>query len=246
MLYLSTEKAIDNAVRILLHQKNVVKPNRWQGVKIDSDMKEVDNIFIQMEMCQSFQELAKQTKADLPWAEDHFQERLAGPSNPGEQYKHWPHWKPDAKYMEGQIFSHTYQERFWPEKKEGIRYDMGNWEDIKQRMSEDPGTRQAFFSIWHPEDQSNDFVRRLPCTIGYWFKINNNQLDVTYLIRSCDARRHLRNDVYMTQRLAADMYDYLIERKDFYPYLKFGKMTMWIGSLHCFVSDEYSLKQKLK
>ena len=101
-------------------------------------------------------------------------------------------------------------------------------------------TRQAFLSIWHPEDQSNNDVR-LPCTIGYWFKISNNVLNMTYLIRSCDARRHFRNDVYMTQRLALDMLSYLDN-----PKISIGKMSMWVGSFHCFESDRYFINKEIK
>ena len=38
-------------------------------------------------------DLANETKADLPWAEDHFQERVFGhPRNPGQEYKNWPYY----------------------------------------------------------------------------------------------------------------------------------------------------------
>jgi thymidylate synthase len=243
MLFLSTKQSIDNAIRILLHKKNIIKPNKWQAVNIESEMLEIDNMFLQMQMCDSINSLSLETKADLPWSEDHFQERLAGPSNPGEQYKKWPYYREDlddSRFRPDGIFSHTYQERFWPLDIQGNRFKMGNWSDIKDRLKSDPSTRQAFFSIWHPEDHSNNEVR-LPCTIGYWFKINDNDLDVTYLIRSCDARRHFRNDIYMTQRLAMDMINHL-DIAD----LKLGKLSVWIGSFHCFISDKYSLKQKLK
>ncbi len=242
MLFMKTNNAIDNAIRILLNKRNTIKPNKWQAVEIDAEMLEVDNLFIKMDMCKSMDDLSIQTKADLPWSEDHFIERLSGASNPGEQYKNWPYYRPDlddSRFRHDGMFSHTYQERFWPVQRQGNRYTAGNWDDIKDRMKMDPTTRQAFFSIWHPEDHSNNFVR-LPCTIGYWFKINGNNLDLTYLIRSCDARRHFRNDIYMTQRLAMKMLNHLDD-----PDLQLGELSVWIGSFHCFVSDEYSLKQKL-
>lgn len=243
MLHLSTKQSIENAIRILLYKNNRIKPSKWQSVNIESEMLEVDNMFLQMKMCDSIESLSLETKADLPWSENHFKERLAGPSNPGEQYKYWPYYRKDldnSRFRSDGIFSHTYQERFWPKDIYGNRYKMGNWLNIKERLKADPGSRQAFFSIWHPEDHSNNDVR-LPCTIGYWFKINGNDLDISYLIRSCDARRHFRNDIYMTQRLGMDLLEYL-EMEE----IKLGKLSVWIGSFHCFISDEYSLKQNLK
>jgi hypothetical protein len=52
--------------------------------------------------------------------------------------------------------------------------------------------------------------------------------------------RHFRNDVFMTQRLASDMRNYVD------PNLELGTMSMWIGSAHCFKNDLYYLKQKIK
>ena len=58
-------------------------------------------------------------KPNLPWAEDHFQERIGGyPINPGEQYRNWPwynegnEWDLMFRDEVGQ-FSHTYMERLW-------------------------------------------------------------------------------------------------------------------------------------
>ena len=223
----------------MLHKKGErIKPEYWQAQKIDNTMIELEDLFFQMQVPNSPEELALLTNADLPWAEDHFKERLAGPSNPGETYKYWPYYKDDEKWREDDLFSHTYQERFWPPKIKGVRYTMGNIYDIVKRIKNNKTTRQAFFSIWHPEDQSNEQLRRLPCTIGYWFKVKNDVLKVTYLIRSCDAIRHLHNDIYLTGRLLQHM----AEKTE----TKVGQISMWIGSLHCFESDLYELNKRKK
>ena len=238
MRLLSTKEAVDNALRVLLYAGEEYRTRNWQANLIsENHMVELTNVFLQMQMIQRFSTITLQqaTGADLPWAEDHFNERLAGRSNPGEQYKNWPYLPDFEAYLneEGQ-FSHTYQERFWPEK-------GGNWKDVVDRLSSDTTTRQAFLGIWHPEDQYNKGVR-VPCTIGYWFKINKGLLDITYLIRSCDARRHFRNDVYMTQRLASEMIRELsLKGID----LCMGAMTVWIGSFHCFRPDTYEIKKQL-
>ena len=245
MLFMETNKAINNAIYLLINKGIPVETNKWQAVTIDQKMYEVSNIFLKMGMCANIEDLANQTKADLPWSEDHFNERIQGPSNPGEQYKNWPYYREDLdneRFRSDGLFSHTYQERFWPEKKHGNRFIMGDWKDVKDRMVNDKTTRQAFLSIWHPEDQSNNNVR-IPCTIGYWFKVNNNKLDVTYLIRSCDARRHFRNDIYMAQRLAFEMVDELNKNGN---NVLVGELNVWIGSFHCFHSDFYILNKKIK
>jgi hypothetical protein len=261
MRKLSSREAVDNLLRVLVNSGKNVYSEKWQALPIvrttsqnpilqrqaslefENQMIEVCNLFLTMNMIEDPSNLAELVGADLPWAEDHFQERIAGSSNPGEQYKNWPYWKVDDKFMlpESGEFSHTYQERFWPNFT-GNRYDAGTWEDVKDRLADDTSTRQAFLAIWNPEDQSNNGVR-VPCTIGYWFKVRDGFLDVTYLIRSCDARRHLRNDIYMTQRLAHEMLDHL--RKEG-RCLDLGSLSMWIGSLHCFHSDMYEIKKQIK
>ncbi len=242
MRVLSTKEAVDNAIRVLLHSGEQVRSDRWQGVPRPADknigrhnhMIEVCDLFFKMHMCTMQSLSAKFTGADIPWAEAHFAERLAGPSNPGETYKFWPYATDYTDYLKDGKFSHTYQERFWPTE--------GNWDDIVSRLSTDISTRQSFFAIWHPEDQINNGVR-VPCTIGYWFKVTKGKLNVTYLIRSCDARRHLRNDIYMTQRLAQEMIQRL---KASGILVDLGIMSMWIGSLHCFESDVYELRKRTR
>lgn len=247
MRKLSTREAIENLIRVLVLSGKKVNSAKWQATEIGkNNLIEVEDLFFKMLMIDDSTRLAELTGADLPWAEDHFQERLAGPSNPGEQYKNWPYWdfsKQVTEFTNGdKKFSHTYQERFWPYRATGYRFSAGNWSDVKDRLCNDVTTRQAFLAIWHPEDQSNNGVR-VPCSIGYWFKVTSGQLNITYLIRSCDARRHLRNDIYMAQRLASEMVQHLNSNGHD---LVLGDMSMWIGSLHCFQSDLYTLKKYIQ
>ena len=246
MMYaMETKKIINKTILSLLEVDSLSYTKRWQSVEIENSMKELTNLFFTMEVCNSLEDLADQTFADLPWAEDHFKERISGATNPGKEYLNWPYYRPDLddnRFRKDGKFSHTYQERFWPTKTKGIRYEMGDWEDVVSRFVNDVTTRQCFLSIWHPEDQSNNGVR-LPCTIGYWFKLVGDKVDLTYLIRSCDARRHFRNDIYMAQRLLMEMGNHL-QKNDLN--LELGSLHVWIGSFHCFESDVYTLKRTLK
>jgi hypothetical protein len=56
-------------------------------------------------------------KPNLPWADDHFMERVGGePLNPGVEWANWPWGNSANTFREGEeeIFNHTYMERLWP------------------------------------------------------------------------------------------------------------------------------------
>jgi thymidylate synthase len=213
---------------------------QWQSIDIDkrNPIVEVLDTFVKFKYDP---DLTGNLNPDLPWAEDHFLERINGePINPGSEYKNWPYYKNgdnDDLFRSTGKFSHNYMERYWCSDVKGRRYQYGDLLDIMDRIKDNPFTRQAYLAVWHPEDQSNNNVR-VPCTLGYWFYFNGKTLDITYHIRSCDAARHLRNDVYMTLRLL----EYVCE----YTNLKPGTLKMWIGSLHCFKSDLYTLRKYVR
>lgn len=185
--------------------------------------------------------------ADLPWAEDHFQERIGGkPTNPGETYKYWPYAnfsEENDPYKDGKQFSHTYQERFWPKRaddlrgdRKGIRYTMGDLEDVINQLRDNPLTRQAYLPIFFPEDTGAVHGQRVPCTLGYYFWIEDEKLHCNYIIRSCDALRHFRNDIYLTGRLL----QYVANRLE----LEFGELHFFMFNFHVFENDLYALKKK--
>jgi len=219
------------------------KPNNnkeWQSIAIDPNnpLYELYNVNISFN---NIKNPVNYFNPDLPWSEDHFQERICGkPINPGKQYKNWPYYKNlnnDELFRNTGKFSHNYMERYWCSDVKGRRYDYGSLNDIIQRLKDNPYNRQSFLSVWHPEDQSNNKVR-VPCTIGYWFYMQEDKLNVNYLIRSCDIVRHFKNDCYMTYRLLQHVCD---KTK-----LAIGNFNMWIGSLHCFKSDLYYIKKYVR
>lgn len=230
-------KEIIDAYELLISSHNISKNNEWQSINIDekNPIIELRNIFINFE---SFKNIKEEIKPDLPWSENHFLERVNGqPINPGNEYKNWPYYTGidnDSLFRNNGIFSHNYMERYWCSGYKGIRYNYGDLNDIIERLIINPESRQAFLSVWHPEDQSNNNVR-IPCTIGYWFNKSGDHLNMTYLIRSCDAIRHFRNDIYMSYRLL----QYVANKIE----LKSGSLDVWIGSFHCFKSDLYKLNK---
>lgn len=200
--------------------------------------------------------------ADLNWAEAHFQERISGkPTNPGETYKYWPYAQfkdGNDPYQDGDVFSHTYQERFWPKhagpkpirkqiEKEppkfegytphkGIRYEYGDLDDVINQLKGNPLTRQAWLPIFFPEDTGAVHKQRVPCTLGYYFWVQGGKLHCNYVIRSCDVLRHFRNDIYLTSRLL----QYIANCID----CKYGTMNFMCFNLHIFRNDLFALKKK--
>lgn len=198
---------------------------------------------------------------NLPWAEDHFQERVGGePTNPGDQYYKWPFWRGGHR-DDHELFSHTYQERMWPrrtgggdtghrdDENVGIRYRYGDLNDVVELLRREPYTRQAWLPIWFPEDTGAHHGGRVPCSIGYHFLLRAGKLHVTYLIRSVDFLRHFRDDVYMAMRLGQWVLDGLThadipedqppheERPWPWEDAAMGRLTMHMGSLHVFQGD---------
>lgn len=186
-------------------------------------------------------------KPNLPWAEDHFLERVSGiPHNPPPSQAWWPFAQNDnGDHKEDDKFSHTYPERYWPKfanegeirpngrqvfvPHNGIRYEYGDLLNVIDLLREQPLTRQAYLPVWFPEDTGVVEGQRVPCTLGYHFMIRRGKLSIRYYMRSCDFRRHFRDDVYMTVRLAQWVAQQLGVATD--------EMIMHISSLHIFEGD---------
>lgn len=192
---------------------------------------------------------ADEMKPNLPWAEDHFQERVSGtPLNPPPSAAWWPH-KTDDHYDHVDAtgrFSHTYPERFWPKlarysgrtttqvrQLSGIRFLYGDLMDVVRLMLQDSNTRQAYLPVWFPEDTGAGLDHRVPCTLGYHFICRNGAVSCTYYMRSCDFVRYLRDDVYMAGRLLQWVVGRLNQDGNRRP----GPLTVHVVSLHAFRGD---------
>lgn len=196
---------------------------------------------------------AEVVKPNLPWANDHFEERICGePLNPSPSEAWWPfarngnaeHKKADFK------FSHTYPERFWPRWAEkdsnthvpnhGIRFEYGDLNILIEVLRQNPYSRQAYLPIWFPEDLTAACLgERVPCSMGYHFIYNpaHQGLDCVYTMRSCDLVRFYRDDVYMAGRLL----QHVASAVDSAP----AKLVINIANLHCFPGDRPFLESLL-
>jgi len=245
----SFQQVIIEAREALLIQGEVVDTTRWQGMDIGSKPEfkshELLNYSFTCQVSADVDELKRQIKPNLPWADDHFLERVGGvPLNPGEQYKNWPFYRvgserDDAFRAQGGQFTHSYMERFWPIyaggrtlPTRGIRYEYGDLKHVVNLLRREPYTRQAFLPIWFPEDTGVKHRGRVPCTIGYHFMMRNDQLHMFYPIRACDYIRHFRDDIYLAARLLL-----WVLNEVGWTHVVPGTLTMQIWSFHCFVGD---------
>jgi len=272
----------------------IVDTGHWQGLRDVPHTRtvELQNVTMEMGITESPLAWAAFTKPNLPWAEDHFHERVAGePLNPGEQYKNWPWYRggveshkktccenprPGPLVKErclgcGQLlkatgqFSHTYMERFWPKEvgdyqfnggNFGIRYELGDLNDVVSILERDPGTRQAYLPIWFPEDATASLQdQRVPCSLGYHFMLRQGQLHCMYTMRSVDFVRYLADDLYMAGRLVQWIIKELVDRefatheeKMTHEYLwdgvTPGKLLFTAASLHAFEGDIPKLRRE--
>lgn len=246
-------------IRDFVELAEEVDVGEWQSRDVKGDRSKVTwelrEASLHFGMPDSIVGAAELIRPNLPWAEDHFQERVSGqPMNPPPSQAWWPFTQSNHQEFvdKGGKFSHTYPERFWPRyagraggipdttgaHMEGIRFRYGDYDDVIDRLVKNPLTRQAYLPIYFPEDNGAPEGERVPCTLGYLFLVRKNQLHLTYYIRSCDFMRHWRDDVYMGVRLAIDAMDQMNYGlpKD-HPQITLGDMAMHIGSFHVFEGD---------
>lgn len=224
---LNFEIAIEYARNYLINTGQVITTESWQGVKKPIEMFESFDLAFKCPIPDQISRLKAEIQPNLPWADEHFAERVSGiPYNPPPSNEHWPfatnnngaHKEPNHR------FSHTYPERFWPKHagdlmeghlyqsnkdwinnqsptNTGIWFNYGDLDDVINLLHKEPHTRQAYLPIWFPEDTGAVEGQRVPCTLGYLFRVINNHLHITYKIRSCDYFRHFRDDIYMASLL---------------------------------------------
>lgn len=261
--YRSFEDVIEITRRELSNHGKMVEVGHWQGtdVKGKPDMVsyELLNHSFTCGVVSDLGMLRDQIKPNLPWADDHFLERVGREGlNPGVQYANWPYYvnkANDVHRVEEGKFSHTYMERIWPNNsvpdeiydqyimKMGLRYFYGDLDSVVNLLLREPLTRQAFLPIWYPEDTGAVHEGRVPCTLGYHFMRRDGELHMWYPIRACDFIRHFRDDVYLACRLMLWVLDEL-KAKDYdnWKDVRPGKLNMHIYSLHVFANEVRLLK----
>ena len=229
----------------------------WQRLDVSGssshDTYELQQVTIFYPMPQTIRDAVEFIQPDLPWAEGHFRERIAGqPVNPGAWHDKWPyHLNAEALHQHEGKYDHNYMERFWPTSlmPQGYRFKTGDLQDVIQLLIREPFTRQAYLPVWFPEDTGVAEGQRVPCTLGYQFMVRHNQLHLSYHLRSCEAYRHFTNDVYMAVRLAQEVANevtlgWASNGVQGAPQaLSMGHLHMTVGSFHGFVGDLDKLEE---
>lgn len=266
------EAAIANAIRQMQLTAKPVQRGKWQGVDVSKrpEMTAYEICHYSMRVplvTESLHEYRRSIKPNLPWADNHFLERVCGqPINPGVEWANWP-WGVNADKFRDKLglYDHNYMERYWPKNAGtarhptltpedykdivyqinfGIRYSYGDLADVVTELAEDPTTRQAILPVFFPEDTGYRPGRRKPCSLHYHFMLNDNGLDIQYTLRSCDLVRHFRDDIYLTVRLLLWMLKQLrIKNPTFWTERGPGLFVMHIANLHCFTNDMHQLNQ---
>lgn len=239
---------------------HLIHTKRWQGIDITKHPEmashEILNACFQVILpTDSVEYYQKHVGANLPWAEDHFLERVCGePLNPGEQWKNWPWAKTAEKSLKNKRFNHNYMERYWPRfarmtedgklptdirsPHKGIANEYGDLDSIVGLLANEQDTRQAWLPIFFPEDTGIGDGGRKPCTLGYQFIVREGCLHVYYPLRSCDYYRHFKDDIYLTIRLAIWVLEQCKNRRpDIWEDIYLGTLTMHCTSLHVFAND---------
>lgn len=261
MIYGNFKAAILNAGLAIRDNSSLVHPKKWQSVSVENapEMATHEVLNHTFKVAMQHEDLNKyriDIEPNLPWADDHFLERVGGePLNPGEQWKNWP-WGHSADKFRTQgpnqdQFSHTYMERYWPKTADQIdgvplaaptiRYEYGDLMDVVDHLVDQPLSRQAFLPVWFPEDTGVVHGERVPCTLGYHFIMRHGYLHIVYYIRSCDFYRHFRDDIYLTVRLLLWMLEQLREKSGAWDDVIPGMYTMHVTSFHVFRNDYLKL-----
>ena len=258
-MYTRFRDAINRVGRDLALMSYEVDSKRWQSIDISDkpEMKtrEILNTSFQVSLNSGdYHDYQSDIGPNLPWADDHFDERVGGePLNPGVQWAKWPYSLSAEKFKgSSDQFSHTYMERYWPKLTgvsdydretlgeyyhKGIRYDYGDLRDVVNHLANHPETRQAYLPVWFPEDTGVVHGERVPCTLGYHFIYRMGYLHCTYYIRSCDFTRHFRDDLYLSMRLQLWILDQLRMRDATWENVQPGLFMFHCVSMHCFEND---------
>jgi hypothetical protein len=264
---------IADEIKELLLSAPLVKTERWQGVKANQETRELRNVVFEVDLRgeEDITHWVKQITPNLPWADNHFLERVGGhPINPGKEWANWPFISPSA-FKENNKYNHNYMERLWPKYAKrtdtgelpiknksdlraypdgdkrprfGINAFYGDLEDLVRLLIKEPYSRQAYIPLFFPEDTGIGDGGRKPCTLGYQFLVRSGKLHLWYPLRSCDYLHHWRDDCYLAIKLMLWVLEQCRKvNPEFWDEIKPGTFSMHCTSLHVFESKIEELRK---
>lgn len=245
---------------------------RWQGMNVANNpaavMYELQNVVFEVPLngIEDLDHWRTDISPNLPWADDHFAERVGGePLNPGVEWQNWPWGKSANRFRSpDEIFNHTYMERLWPKYARktpggklgarkpseshqitphfGIAWEYGDLSSLVDLLVREPSTRQAWIPLFFPEDTGYGDGGRKPCTLGYQFLVRQDQISVWYPLRACDLVHHFQDDCYLALRLLLWVLDRCREKDpSYWSGVSPGTYAMHMTSLHVFENDRRNL-----
>lgn len=266
LLAMGTWRAVRRRLAEALWDTEPHQRGTWQKLDVKESpahqVHELLNVTLWLPMAGTVAGAQCDFQPDLPWAEGHFQERVAGrPVNPGAWHDQWPYHAGRVDlHQNGGKYDHNYMERFWarglvwgtsypPEGRlpahGGYRFSVGDLGSVVELLVSEPLTRQAYLPVWFPEDTGSQENQRVPCSLGYHFQVTaEGELDVTYHIRSMEAYRHMTNDLYMATRLGQWVAEQVSHHTGFDPWTM-GQLTVQAANLHVFKGDAHRLEEWL-
>lgn len=233
-IYVNAQEMIEETKRDLAEMGIVVRPATMQDKYIkgnpDYETKELQNY----SYCLLNAKSGDIPGVSQPWADAEFKERITDPFlrapdgelsepyfiNPGKAWELRKEvW---TEYLHNGKMAYTYNELIW---------NNDQVTKVINRLKEDPDSRQLWISLWSPERDPDLLggVSRVPCSLGYCFQVRDGQLNLHYVMRSCDFATHFRNDVY----LAIKFLEWVAAQTG-YPV---GSFTHTIFSLHVYNKD---------
>jgi thymidylate synthase len=243
------------AAELLL--KPVIDTGHWQSVRNVPQTKtyEIQHAIIEIPIAATKGAWASFMKPNLPWADEHFAERVGGKAlNPPPSHVNWPFAQGgNAEFTDDdEEFSHSYPERMWPRDAFGsglgLKYRLGDLNNAVDLLLQEPHTRQCYIAIWYPEDLHAAAVEqaRVPCTLGYHMMLRRDKLHVFYPMRSLDLLRYFQDDAYMAGRLGQWLIHECEKREPggMWKHVTPGNLTMFASSLHIFQDDVPILRHK--
>lgn len=139
-----------------------VDVGQWQGLDIKGDSSKVTwelrEVILAMRMPEGRDRAQAEYRPNLPWAEDHFQERVSGkPLNPPPSNEWWPFAQgANEAFKAGTAlrFSHTYPERYWPKHAGHARSTCPHAAEMED--GKEPG---YYSNSWFCDDHAHSGIR---------------------------------------------------------------------------------------
>ena len=166
---------------VIDHEFSKTKPmarGMWQGVDVsrkpDMQTHELAHVAISVDL-RGYTDLQWHRdiiKPNLPWADDHFLERVCGyPINPGVEWANWPWGGSADKFRDKRgKFNHNYMERYWPKYAGHFVNATETPDEFKTLLlSAHEGTDGGWppnHGVHHDYGDLNDVVKKLCCDPG--------------------------------------------------------------------------------